>query len=112
MDIGLAWDIADQCSRWHIPVRFVRWGEPTLHPNFWGIVRLFKMYDVPVHIGTNGLKLDIDRTLEEEVDSVKITMHSIASYKAAKELIAARGDKEKPYVTIPVSYTHLTLPTN
>lgn len=100
MKIELAWDIAEECSKYNIPVRFVRWGEPTMHPNFMGLVRLFKLYDIPLHVNTNGLKLEPDKIVKEEVDSVKISLHSIASYKAFKELVKERGDKPKPYITV------------
>ena len=99
MSIGMATFLAMECNKYNIPVRFIRWGEPTLHPNFWGIVKLFKLWDVPIHVGTNGIKLDVDKCIEEEVDSVKISIHSISSWRTAQELIEARGDKAKPYIT-------------
>ena len=35
------------------PIRFVRWGEPTIHPKFADWVRIAKMEDLLVHVNTN-----------------------------------------------------------
>jgi len=100
MSVELAWKIARECAEFNIPVRFVRWGEPTIHPNFMGLVRLFKLAGVLLHINTNGIKLEPELILKEKVDSIKISLHSIASVKAARELIELRGDALKPYITV------------
>ncbi len=47
--------IIGECKQFRSPVRFIRWGEPFLHPKIIEFARLAKCEELPVHITTNGL---------------------------------------------------------
>jgi MoaA/NifB/PqqE/SkfB family radical SAM enzyme len=58
------------------PLRFSRWGEPTLHKNFMEYLRIAKMSGLMCHLNTNGSLLDentITELLELKLDSIKFS---------------------------------------
>jgi MoaA/NifB/PqqE/SkfB family radical SAM enzyme len=55
------------------PIRLVGWGEPTIHPKFWHLVRKAKSFGIKIHLNTNGMLL---RALREPLDSIKLSAHS------------------------------------
>jgi uncharacterized Fe-S cluster-containing radical SAM superfamily protein len=57
-------------------IRFVRWGEPTLHPRFTEFLRLAKRQGFLVHFNTNGMLFDEELArfaITNEIDSIKFS---------------------------------------
>lgn len=107
-------------------VRLIRWGEPTLHPQFIEILRKFKNTNKLIHFNTNGTLLDramIEKIVEMDIDSVKFSfqgcdeksyleMRSGSSWDKVMENICLfneiRGNKEKPFIQISTTLTDET----
>lgn len=105
-------------------VRFIRWGEPTLHPQFtyWGGV--LKKLGVLVHFNTNGILLDekmIREIIDMKIDSVKFSFQGIdeltysemrngGSYDTLvdniKLLYNIRGQNISPYISVTTTVTY------
>ncbi len=49
--------IVDQCVEHGTALRFIGWGEPTLHPNVVNFIRASTERDLLTHLNTNGSKL-------------------------------------------------------
>lgn len=111
--------------RYHIRgVRFIRWGEPLLHPQFlkWG--RVLKQEGVLVHFNTNGLLLDeetISEIIKIKIDSVKFSFQGIddltysemrrgGNYSqlldAIRTMYKMRGNEREPYISVSTSITY------
>jgi radical SAM protein with 4Fe4S-binding SPASM domain len=56
MDERLFNVIADEIGAHKTPVRFIRWGEPTLHPTIRAMVLCLRNTGCLVHVNTNGLQ--------------------------------------------------------
>ena len=116
--------VCDELSRSPIQgVRLIRWGEPTLHPQFLEILQRLKATGKIVHFNTNGTLLDcgmIQRIIDMEIDSVKFSFQGVdkASYEEMRcgsswdklleniQLMnVLRGDKQKPYIQISTTTT-------
>lgn len=73
--------ILHNVMKYHIQgVRFIRWGEPTLHPNFLEWAGLLKQEGILVHFNTNGLLLNeavMGEILNKEIDSIKFSFQGI-----------------------------------
>lgn len=78
MDLNLFKKICEEASKYDCRgVRFLRWGEPFLHPNFIDFIKIAKEYELLTHVTTNGYQLD--ETTDKEVvlaglDSIIISM--------------------------------------
>lgn len=99
-------------------IRFIRWGEPLLHPQLLRFVELAKRSNHPVHINTNGMFIDeefVDRILKLKLDSIKFSFQGIdkESYERTRKgadfglllgairiLCERRGNQPYPYVQI------------
>ena len=100
------------------PIRFVRWGEPTLHPQLTYFIEQAKKGGLLCHINTNGFFMDsefISRILHIPLDVIKFSMQGInrRDYKKMraidffdellaniKELYLRRNDRRKPFIEI------------
>ena len=118
MDMRLIERILVELSQYKTPVRFIRWGEPLLHPGVYDVLRRAKELEIATHINTNGLMLSpsIAKTLiETGVDSIKISMQGYdrASYARVRGvdffvqlcedirgLVLARGKSDKPRIVV------------
>lgn len=105
------------------PLRFIRWGEPTLHPRWLDFVERAKQAGCLVHFNTNGSRLDeasMHEVLRIGVDSVKFSFQGIdrQSYRdmrntdffdalldTIRQLHALRGDRPAPYIQIATTIT-------
>lgn len=67
--------IINELSRHKTPIRFVRWGEPTLHPDLYKWIRKAKNKGLLTHLNTNGKELDIDQVCKCGLDSIKFSLH-------------------------------------
>lgn len=104
-------------------VRLIRWGEPTMHPQFLEILKKLKDTGKLVHFNTNGTLLDrdmIQKIIDMEIDSVKFSFQGTdkASYEEMRYgsswdklmenirlMNELRGEREKPYIQISTTTT-------
>jgi MoaA/NifB/PqqE/SkfB family radical SAM enzyme len=105
------------------PLRFIRWGEPTLHPHWIQFMERAKLAGCLVHFNTNGSRLDehaLREVLRIGVDSVKFSfqgvdresyreMRNIDYFDALMEIIARlhtlRGEGSSPFIQIATTVT-------
>lgn len=104
-------------------VRLIRWGEPTMHPQFLEILRKLKETGKAVHFNTNGTLLDLEmiqKIVDLEIDSVKFSFQGVDkdSYeemrygsswdkllKNIRLMNELRGERDKPYIQISTTTT-------
>lgn len=104
-------------------IRFILWGEPTLHPGFLDFARRIKELGKLVHFNTNGILLTeemIRALVDMEIDSVKFSFQGVdqRSYEEMRfgsdwrrlvgnigMLNRMRGEKDKPYIQISTTVT-------
>lgn len=118
--------ILEEIKKYKTPIRFIRWGEPTLHKNFIEYIKRAKELGIIVHFNTNGSLLNIE-TMEQIVgyglDSIKFSFQGIDEKSYAemrnkqyfntllstiKTLYQIRGESEKPYIHIASTITYET----
>lgn len=77
MSEAVADALVENVEKYHISgVRFIRWGEPTLHPEYIPILKRIKEAGAKIHINTNGFLLDeaqIRELLDIPLDSIKFS---------------------------------------
>lgn len=106
------------------PIRFIRWGEPTMHPKLVKYISIAKKEGILCHINTNGSLLNEDNIAElidAGLDSIKFSfqgvdaksyseMRNIDYYNELIEVIKLfyeiRGDREKPYIHVSTTITY------
>lgn len=106
------------------PLRFIRWGEPSLHKDFFKFIKKAKDLDIMCHINTNGTLLDEEgfkRLIDMKLDSIKFSFQGIdaKSYREMRSedyfeqllekielLYKMRGDRELPYIHIATTVTY------
>lgn len=104
-------------------IRFILWGEPTLHPNFLQFAKKIKKTGKLVHFNTNGILLTeqmLQALVDMEIDSVKFSFQGVdrESYEEMrfgsdwnqiieniKRLNVIRGERQKPYIQISTTIT-------
>jgi len=103
-------------------IRFVRWGEPTLHPYFTKVIQLAKKQGFLIHLNTNGQLFDDDLSwaIRKYVDSIKFSFQGLnkheyekirrgAKYDTIKEWIETlykqRGRGCRPYISVGTTIT-------
>lgn len=114
-------EIITQCKNWKPKpyIRFVRWGEPTLHKGLFTFIREAHKRGMKTHFNTNGYTLDdkmIEQIVSSKLDSIKFSFqgydwmeyeeyrgrdfYNILAMKARqlKEYRSRFGDK--PYIVI------------
>jgi len=110
--------IVNESWKHHIPLRFIRWGEPFLHPKILEYAEKVKAGGIPLHITTNGLLLTpkmMRRLIDMELDSIIFSMQGSnkEEYNQTRvngdyDTLAAniklfhrlRGAKQKPYIAL------------
>ena len=115
--------IVDECVRNKSPIRLIRWGEPTLHPEFLNFINYAKNKDLLVHMTTNGLLLNkqkIKKLINLPLDSLIFSfqgatkkeyqiMRDNNKYDLLKknilDFVKLRGEKKKPYIHISCTVT-------
>lgn len=124
MSDDVAEAIVDNVSKYHIPgVRFIRWGEPTMHPQYLTILDKVKKAGAFIHINTNGSLLDeehIYRLMDMHLDSIKFSFQGAdeGTYNEMREggdyfkllnvvrqFYKIRGDRDYPYIQISTTLT-------
>ncbi|MCG8511586.1 MAG: radical SAM protein [Rhodospirillales bacterium] len=118
--------ILDEASRHGTPLRFVRWGEPTLHPDFLNIIGAAKAHGLACHVNTNGSKLTDDsmaRLCALELDSFKFSFQGV-DCRGFKEMRSTdffeglisvvtrfgeiRGERAAPFLQVATTITYET----
>lgn len=105
-------------------IRLIRWGEPTLHPQFIDIIKKFKDTGKKVHFNTNGILLtqeQMKKIVEYGIDSIKFSFQGVnrhtyeeMRYGSSWDKIMGnvrmfydiRGVKEAPYISISTTTTY------
>lgn len=124
MDTELARKIIRECAPHGTALRFIGWGEPTLHDGLVEIVRYANQHGLLTHLNSNGSK--VTRQLAEDLidaglSSLKWSFQGVdkASYAESRNTdffdglldVAAmvkeiRGDRPLPYLHISTSITY------
>ncbi|SQC03121.1 radical SAM protein [Clostridium tetanomorphum] len=78
--------ILEEIKVYKTPLRFIRWGEPTLHNNFIHYIKKAKNLGIICHFNTNGTLLteeQLGQLVDIELDSIKFSFQGIdeKSYK-------------------------------
>jgi MoaA/NifB/PqqE/SkfB family radical SAM enzyme len=110
--------VLDGAYKHQIPLRFIRWGEPFLHPRILEYAKAVKTCGLPLHITTNGLLLKqktMQALIDMRLDSIIFSMQGTnkdeynhtriggdydALSKNIKLFHRLRGANEKPYITL------------
>lgn len=116
--------IINEAKQQQIPIRFIRWGEPILHPKHIEYIREANKNKLLTHLTTNASLLDddkIDALIDIPLDSIKFSfqgvdrksyseMRSIDFFNKLIEIIALfykkRGDKKYPYIHVSTTITY------
>ena len=116
--------IINDIREYKTPIRFIRWGEPTLHPELINYISIAKKEGSLCHINTNGSLLNDDniaKLIDSGLDSIKFSfqgvdtksyseMRNIDYYNGLIEVIklfyGIRGDREKPYIHVSTTVTY------
>ena len=116
--------VVEECSEFNTPIRFIRWGEPFLHPKIIEFCEYIKSKGLLVHITNNGLAIKQSqmKPLIEVggVDSLIFSFQGVTKeqYQIMRnnkrydeleanilKLIELRRNKEKPFVHISSTVT-------
>lgn len=106
------------------PVRFIRWGEPMLHPRFLDYVRKANAIGSLTHLNTNGSLLTeaiMDELLSIPLDSIKFSFQGVdrKSYaemrntdffdsllETIRRLHTKRGEASRPFIHVSTTITY------
>lgn len=94
------WAICTEAYKYGADLRLIRFGEPTLHTLCYDYIRMAKKVGLNVHMNTNGIGLDVKEVISSGLDSIKISVHNRHAIKPFKKLMQARGEAEKPFITL------------
>lgn len=116
--------IAENVQKYHIQgVRFIRWGEPTMHPKYIEILKRVRDAGALIHINTNGSLLDesqMERLLDIHLDSIKFSFQGAdeGTYNEMREggdyqrllrivrkFCELRGQRDYPFIQISTTLT-------
>lgn len=105
-------------------LRFIRWGEPLLHPKTVDFISMAHGAGILTHINTNGSQLNeevIQALVDSGLDSIKFSFQGVDSETYAEmrntdyfeELLARialfwkiRGNRERPYISASTTITY------
>jgi len=81
MDLGLFTEVCRQAELYGCKgVRFLRWGEPLLHPEIFKMIEIAKSRNLLVHMTTNGSKLNkecSEKLIKAGLDSIIVSFQGI-----------------------------------
>ncbi len=107
-----------------VGLRFIRWGEPLLHPQFTQFVTRAKTAGVLCHMNTNGSKMTVELMkflCDIGFDSIKFSFQGVdrKSYlemrntdyfdellKLIQTFYRIRGNRELPYIAVSTTITY------
>ena len=126
MDEGVFYDIVSQCAPHETALRFIGWGEPTLHPQIVSFVRTASDAGVLTHINTNGSKITWDLAVDlvdAGLSSIKFSFQGVdretyqetrkidffdGMIEAIRIMRGARGELPMPFIAASTSTTYET----
>lgn len=118
--------IVRECQIYGCHIRFVRWGEPLMHPDLTRFIAMIKSAGLMCHINTNGMFIDdefIVKILKLRLDSIKFSFQGVTKdeyekYRKGakweelilniKRLYDYRRRKKLPYITIGSTVQHIS----
>jgi len=118
--------IINEIKNFKTPIRFIRWGEPTLHPKFLDFLRIAKNNQIICHLNTNGSQITkemIDVFISLPLNSIKFSFQGVdrKSYNEMRNidffdtlicniklLHETRGDKPFPFIHVATTTTYET----
>lgn len=118
--------IVNELAEHKTPIRFILWGEPTLHPQFLDFLSIAKEKGLLTHLNTNGSQLTaefINNMIENGLGSIKFSfqgidqksyleMRNIDYFNELLDVIKMfrdiRGDRQFPYLQASTSITYET----
>lgn len=113
----------DECAEHNTSIRFIRWGEPFLHPKIIDYCRYIKEKGLMLHITNNGLAIkteDMQALIDLEVDSIIFSFQGATKQEYEKmrnnklydllverisEFVKIRGERAKPFLHISTTVT-------
>ncbi len=116
--------IVDECFQFGTPIRFIRWGEPFLHPKIIDFFKYAKSKGLLVHVTNNGLAIkegQMKAIVDLGVDSLIFSfqgatkeqyelMRNNKRYDELKanilQVVKVRGSKGKPFIHISNTVTN------
>ena len=126
MDNNIFDKVLDEIKGYKTPLRFIRWGEPTLHPKMISWIRTARANGVICHINTNGYKIDdemIAAFIDIPLDSIKFSFQGVdaKSYREMRnkdffegllsvvmKLYEKRNNQPYPFIHISTTITYET----
>jgi len=124
MPEGVLKKIADECKQHNAPIRFIRWGEPFLHPKLTDFCDYIKAKGLLLHITNNGLAIKqrhMRALVELGVDSLIFSFQGVTKKEYGimrnnrlfdklcdniRKMVKIRGDKDKPFIHISSTVTY------
>jgi radical SAM protein with 4Fe4S-binding SPASM domain len=115
--------IADQCAEHGAAIRFIGWGEPTLHPMLLDMLRYAGDRGILTHLNTNGSKITPDlarKLVESGLSSIKFSFQGASRETYAEmrrtdffdgmveaiiHMREARGQRNLPYIAASTTIT-------
>ena len=94
-------------------IKFSRWGEPSLHPEFYKFIRIAKEKGLKIHVTSNGLLLNPEKCLN--IDSLNISMQGLNKEEYTKirnndqydrlvdNIMQIMAMEERPFVNLSVT---------
>lgn len=116
--------LLDQIRPQKTPLRFIRWGEPMMHPQIIEFLQAAHDQGSILHINSNGSHFDeksINALCDIPLDSMKFSFQGVdrKSYgemrnidffdqliDVIRKFVAIRGDREKPFIQVSTSITY------
>lgn len=81
MDLAVFKKVADDAAKIGVlGLRFIRWGEPYLHPQIFEMIKYAKSRGLLVHVTTNGMLMNEERarlTIESGLDNIIFSMQGL-----------------------------------
>ncbi len=126
MEDSIYYKILDELKVNKTPIRLIRWGEPTTHPQMVEFIQAAKKEGVMCHLNTNGALLDdekIEQLLGIPLDGIKFSFQGVdaKSYRemrntdyfdslmsTIKVFYKKRGGQEAPFIHISTTITYET----
>ena len=124
MDCKVWTEIIDQAREYGTALRFIGWGEPTLHPELIEIIDRAHRFGLLTHLNTNGSKITLARALalvQAGLSSIKFSFQGVdaITYKemrrtdffegmiaAIDAMKTARGARRLPWIAASTSVTY------
>jgi MoaA/NifB/PqqE/SkfB family radical SAM enzyme len=116
--------VIDECALYGTPVRFIRWGEPFLHPDVIEYANYVKSKGLLLHITNNGLAISAHQMrslVDIGVDSLTFSLQGATKHMyeimrgnerynelevKIAEMVRIRADMDKPFLHISSTMTN------